>query len=48
MRCSGFFPHWPIVRYLAYDMEWPYPADGARKLLQEVTLPLVAQGIEWA
>ena len=42
------FPHWEIVRYLSHGMQWPYPADGARRLLQEVTFPSVAQGIEWA
>lgn len=42
------FPHWEIVRYLAQGMQWPYPADGARKLLQEVTFPAVAEGVELA
>jgi len=23
------FPHWEIVRYLAAQVPWPYPADGA-------------------
>ena len=22
------FPHWEIVRYLAPQVPWPYPADG--------------------
>lgn len=42
------FPHWEIVRYLSHGLEWPYPADGALRLLQQVTFPSLAQGIEWA
>lgn len=38
------FPHWEIVRYLSHGMQWPYPVDGARRLLQEVTFPQWPKG----
>lgn len=41
-------PHWRVVRYLTAGMPWPYPADGAERLIRDVTLPAVARREEWA
>ncbi|MDR6677838.1 GNAT family N-acetyltransferase [Pseudomonas oryzihabitans] len=40
------FPQWEIVRYMAANIPWPYPADGARQFLQEIALPAMAKGSE--
>src|SRR5260370_18198539 len=41
------FPHWEIVRYLATQVPWPYPPDGAHKFIRDVALPAFARGEAW-
>jgi ribosomal-protein-alanine N-acetyltransferase len=41
------FPHWEIVRYLATQVPWPYPPDGAHKFIRDVALPSIARGEAW-
>jgi RimJ/RimL family protein N-acetyltransferase len=41
------FPHWEIVRYLAAQVPWPYPADGALHYIRETALPAEARGEAW-
>lgn len=41
------FPHWEIVRYLAYQVPWPYPPDGAYTFYREVALPGMERGDAW-
>jgi [ribosomal protein S5]-alanine N-acetyltransferase len=41
------FPHWEIVRYLATQVPWPYPPDGAHTFIRDVALPAVARGEAW-
>ncbi|CRM69223.1 hypothetical protein [Pseudomonas sp. 37 R 15] len=41
------FAHWEVVRYLNAMVPWPYPADGARRYLEELALPAMARGEEW-
>ncbi len=41
------FPHWDIVRYLADQVPWPYPADGALTYYRDVALPAMLNGDEW-
>ena len=41
------FPRWEIVRFLASDVPWPYPADGALTFIRDVALPAIQQGTEW-
>ncbi|KAF1011224.1 MAG: putative ribosomal N-acetyltransferase YdaF [Pseudomonas fluorescens] len=41
------FPHWEVVRYLNAQVPWPYPKDGARRYLEDIALPAMAQGREW-
>jgi [ribosomal protein S5]-alanine N-acetyltransferase len=41
------FPHWEIVRYLATQVPWPYPSDGAHKFIRDVALPAIARGEAW-
>lgn len=38
------FGQWDVVRYLADDVPWPYPADGARWFVEDHALPLMAKG----
>jgi RimJ/RimL family protein N-acetyltransferase len=46
-RIQRIFPHWDVVKYLNDRVPWPYPADGARRFLEDVALPAVARGEEW-
>jgi [ribosomal protein S5]-alanine N-acetyltransferase len=41
------FPHWEIVRYLAAQVPWPYPADGALHFIRDLALPAVQRGEAW-
>lgn len=41
------FPQWEVVRFLADQVPWPYPADGAHEYLSNVALPAVRRGQEW-
>ncbi len=41
------FPHWEIVRYLATQVPWPYPPDGAHKFIRDAALPAIARGEAW-
>ncbi|NMX92289.1 MULTISPECIES: GNAT family N-acetyltransferase [unclassified Pseudomonas] len=41
------FAHWEVVRYLNALVPWPYPADGARRYLEDLALPAMAAGREW-
>ncbi|WP_438866774.1 GNAT family N-acetyltransferase [Pseudomonas sp. L1(2025)] len=41
------FAHWDVVRYLNAEVPWPYPADGARRYLEQVALPGMARGDQW-
>src|SRR5215475_7001392 len=41
------FPHWQIVRYLAKQVPWPYPPDGAQTYYREFALPAMERGDEW-
>lgn len=44
---QALFPHWDVVRYLAAQVPWPYPADGARQFLRDLALPAMAAGHAW-
>lgn len=41
------FPQWEVVRFLAEQVPWPYPADGARDYLENVALPAIRRGEQW-
>jgi ribosomal-protein-alanine N-acetyltransferase len=41
------FPHWEIVRHLAAQVPWPYPADAAYRFIHDVALPAVERGETW-
>jgi len=41
------FPRWEIVRYLAAQVPWPYPSDGALKFIRDMALPAIARGEAW-
>ncbi|PJM85854.1 GNAT family N-acetyltransferase [Achromobacter ruhlandii] len=41
------FPQWEVVRYLAEQVPWPYPADGARTYVEQVALPAMRRGAQW-
>ena len=46
-RTQQLFPHWEIVRYLAPQVPWPYPPDGAMTYFRDMALPAIARGDEW-
>ena len=41
------FARWEIVRFLVADVPWPYPADGAERVVREIALPAMQAGQEW-
>ncbi|NYS12222.1 GNAT family N-acetyltransferase [Achromobacter xylosoxidans] len=41
------FPQWEVVRYLAAQVPWPYPEDGARTYVEQVALPAMRRGMQW-
>src|SRR5947209_654634 len=41
------FPHWEIVRNLAGQIPWPYPADGAYHYIRDLALPASERGEAW-
>jgi RimJ/RimL family protein N-acetyltransferase len=41
------FPRWEIVRYLATQVPWPYPRDGAYRFIHDIALPAVQRGEAW-
>jgi [ribosomal protein S5]-alanine N-acetyltransferase len=41
------FPHWEIVRYLATQVPWPYPVDGALHFIRDIALRAVERGEAW-
>src|SRR5258706_53995 len=41
------FPHWEIVRHLAGQVPWPYPADAAYLYIRDFALPAVQRGEAW-
>lgn len=41
------FPQWEIVRYLAKQVPWPYPSDGAVQYYRDVALPAMERGDQW-
>ena len=41
------FPHWEIVRYLAAQVPWPYPADAAYRYIRDMALPAMERGEAW-
>jgi RimJ/RimL family protein N-acetyltransferase len=41
------FPQWEIVRYLAAQVPWPYPADGTLHFIRDLALPAVERGEAW-
>lgn len=44
---QALFPRWEIVRYLAANVPWPYPADGALTFIRDHALPAIRDGTEW-
>ena len=44
---QALFPRWEIVRFLASNVPWPYPADGALTFIRDRVLPAMRQGTEW-
>ncbi len=44
---QGVFPQWEIVRFLASQVPWPYPPDGALTYIRDQALPAVERNIEW-
>lgn len=41
------FPQWEVVRFLADQVPWPYPPDGARNYVEHVALPAMRRGTQW-
>jgi ribosomal-protein-alanine N-acetyltransferase len=46
-QIQEIFPHWEIVRYLATQVPWPYPPDGARTYIRDIALPAIERGETW-
>jgi RimJ/RimL family protein N-acetyltransferase len=46
-QIQTLFPHWEIVRHLAAQVPWPYPADAAYRFIRDIALPAVDRGEAW-
>jgi ribosomal-protein-alanine N-acetyltransferase len=46
-QAQALFGQWEIVKYLANQVPWPYPADGAYTYYRDRALPAVERGEEW-
>jgi RimJ/RimL family protein N-acetyltransferase len=46
-QIQHLFPHWEIVRYLAAQVPWPYPPDGACRYIRDMALPSIERGETW-
>jgi [ribosomal protein S5]-alanine N-acetyltransferase len=46
-QTQRLFPHWDVVKYLANQVPWPYPDDGALTYYRDEALPAIARGDEW-
>jgi ribosomal-protein-alanine N-acetyltransferase len=46
-QIQDIFPQWEIVKYLANQVPWPYPADGALTFIRDIALPAIERGHEW-
>src|SRR5580693_1916839 len=44
---QAIFPQWEIVRYLAKQIPWPFPPDGALTQFRDVILPEIERGDRW-
>jgi [ribosomal protein S5]-alanine N-acetyltransferase len=44
---QAIFPQWEIVQYLAKQVPWPYPPDGAIKYVRDMALPAIDRGDLW-
>ena len=44
-QAQVLFPHWEIVRYMAKQVPWPYPPDGAYTFYRDVALPVVGSDL---
>jgi RimJ/RimL family protein N-acetyltransferase len=45
---QALFPQWEIVKYLANQVPWPYPPDGAYTHYRDVILPAIERGEMWS
>ena len=41
------FPQWEVVKYLANQVPWPFPADGVLVYYRDVALPAAQRGDAW-
>ena len=46
-QIQAIFPNWEIVRYLASQVPWPYPPDGAQRFIRDIALPAMERGEAW-
>ena len=46
-QIQALFPNWEIVRHLAAQVPWPYPADGAYRYIRDIALPAEERGEAW-
>jgi RimJ/RimL family protein N-acetyltransferase len=46
-RAQLLFPQWDVVKYLANQVPWPFPADGVLAYYRDVALPAVERREAW-
>jgi ribosomal-protein-alanine N-acetyltransferase len=46
-QVQAIFPRWEIVCYLANQVPWPYPPDGALSFYRDVAIPAMERGDAW-
>ena len=46
-QTQRLFPQWEMVQFMAAQIPWPYPADGALTFYRDVALPAMERGEAW-
>jgi ribosomal-protein-alanine N-acetyltransferase len=46
-QVQQIFPQWEVVKYLASQVPWPFPADGVLEYYGNVALPAIERGEQW-
>jgi ribosomal-protein-alanine N-acetyltransferase len=46
-QAQVLFPQWEVVKYLANQVPWPFPPEGAQMFYRDVAIPQAERGEAW-
>jgi [ribosomal protein S5]-alanine N-acetyltransferase len=46
-QAQVLFPQWEVVKYLANQVPWPFPPEGAQRFYRDVAIPQAERGEAW-